>query len=147
RGSPFGGQQGRPSSKLRDAKQRSNKRTAAVMSLADDTAYVESLSTLSGFRTDLHRCLTRRTDTLFELTEAVLCTDGPITSPAEPTLTAEHQRGHGAMYNALNHGRLDIARLRWSLAGLPLPRAADGRTVLAVDVSPWLRPDAATSPD
>lgn len=117
------------------------------MSLADDTAYVESLSTLSGFRTDLHRCLTRRTDTLFELTEAVLCTDGPITSPAEPTLTAEHQRGHGAMYNALNHGRLDIARLRWSLAGLPLPRAADGRTVLAVDVSPWLRPDAATSPD
>ncbi|WP_197048733.1 transposase [Streptosporangium roseum] len=28
----------------------------------------------------------------------------------------------------------------------PLPQAADGRLVLAVDVSPWLRRDAATSP-
>ena len=27
----------------------------------------------------------------------------------------------------------------------PLPRAADGPLVLAVDVSPWLRPDAPTS--
>ena len=34
-----------------------------------------------------------------------------------------------------------------SLAGLPLPRAADGRLMLAVDVSNWLRPGAATSPD
>ncbi|MGW3926444.1 NF041680 family putative transposase, partial [Streptomyces sp. NPDC005093] len=32
-----------------------------------------------------------------------------------------------------------------ALAGLPLPRAADGRIVLAVDVSHWLRPDAPTS--
>ena len=29
----------------------------------------------------------------------------------------------------------------------PLPRAADGRIVLAVDVSPWLRSDAPTSAD
>ena len=34
-----------------------------------------------------------------------------------------------------------------NLAGLPLPRAADGRLMLAVDVSSWLRPGAATSPD
>ena len=33
------------------------------------------------------------------------------------------------------------------MAGLPLPRAADGRLMLAVDVSNWLRPDAATSPE
>ncbi|MCX5417786.1 transposase [Streptomyces sp. NBC_00059] len=39
------------------------------------------------------------------------------------------------------------ARLRRALAGLPLPRAADGRIVLAVDVSNWLSPDAATSDD
>jgi hypothetical protein len=31
--------------------------------------------------------------------------------------------------------------------GVPLPRAADGRLVLAVDVSPWPRPDAGTVPD
>ena len=30
--------------------------------------------------------------------------------------------------------------------GLPLPRAQDGRIVLGADVSPWLRPDAPTSP-
>ena len=47
----------------------------------------------------------------------------------------------------MGHGRIDIARLRRSLAGLPLPRAADGRLMLAVDVSNWLRPGAATSPD
>ena len=46
----------------------------------------------------------------------------------------------------MNHGRIEIGRLRRSLAGLPLPRAADGRLVLAVDVSNWLRPGAATSP-
>lgn len=40
-----------------------------------------------------------------------------------------------------------VDRLRQLLAELPLPRAADGRLVLAVDVSPWLRPDAGTAPD
>jgi hypothetical protein len=42
---------------------------------------------------------------------------------------------------------VDVERLRTALASLALPRAADGRLVLAVDVSPWLRPDAATCPD
>jgi hypothetical protein len=56
--------------------------------------------------------MARRADALFELTEALLCTDGPVKA----------------------------------LVGLPLPRAADGRLVLAVDVSPWLRPDGNCSP-
>jgi hypothetical protein len=47
----------------------------------------------------------------------------------------------------VNCGRIEIARLRRSLAALPLPRAADGRLMLAVDVSNWLRPGAAASPD
>ena len=51
------------------------------------------------------------------------------------------------MYDALNAGRVEPQRLRRALASLPLPRAADGRIVLAVDVSPWLRPDAPTSAD
>lgn len=37
--------------------------------------------------------------------------------------------------------------LRQVLAGLPQPVAADGRLVLAVDVTHWLRPDGPTSPD
>jgi hypothetical protein len=32
------------------------------------------------------------------------------------------------------------------VCGLPLPRAVDARLVLAVDVSPWLRPDGNCSP-
>jgi hypothetical protein len=63
------------------------------------------------------------------------------------SLVAEHRRGHGALYDAVNCGRIEIARLRRSLAALPLPRAAGGRLMLAVDVSSWLRPGAATSPD
>ena len=54
-------------------------------------------------------------------------------------LVLEHQRGHGALYDAVNQGRIGITRLRRVLAGLPLPRAADGRLMLAVDVSNWLR--------
>jgi hypothetical protein len=102
---------------------------------------------LSRFRNQFHDCLYTRADALFDLTDAVLCADGPVTSLPELTLTAEHPRGHGAMYDALNNGHLEPTRFRRLLASLPLPRAADGRIVLAVDVSNWLRPDAPTSPD
>jgi len=115
--------------------------------LQDGAADVESLAVLSRFRRDFYGCLTARADELCELADAVLCAGGPVRSLAGLSLTAEHRRGHGALYDAVNHGRIGIGRLRRSLAGLPLPRAADGRLMLAVDVSSWLRPDAATSPD
>jgi DDE superfamily endonuclease len=105
------------------------------------------LAVLSRFRVDFHACLTARADELSELADAVLCADGPVRSLAGLSLALEHRRGHGALYDAVNHGGISIARLRRSLAGLPLPRAADGRLMLAVDVSNWLRPGAATSPD
>jgi hypothetical protein len=76
----------------------------------------------------------------------VLCADGPVTSLVELTLVAEHRRGHGAMYDALAAGRVEPERLRRALTCLPLPTVG-GRIVLAVDVSPWLRPDAPTSSD
>lgn len=110
-------------------------------------AVLEPAATLAGFRRDYYQCLNARADALFELTEAVLCADGPVTSLVGLSLTAEHRRGHGALYDGLNSGRVDLARLRVTLAGLPLPRMADGRIVLAVDVSNWLRPDASTSPE
>jgi hypothetical protein len=115
----------------------------SLLKLADD---VESLAVLSRFRQDFHACLTARPDELCELADAVLCADGPVRSLAGLSLIPEHRRGHGALYDAVNRGRIDIARLRRSVAGLPLPRAADGRLILAVDVSSWLRPGAATSP-
>ncbi|WP_216369683.1 NF041680 family putative transposase [Streptomyces griseofuscus] len=117
------------------------------MSLLHDAVRAESLAVLSRFRTDFYDCLTARADALFELADAVLCTDGPVRSLVELALAREHRRGHGTLYAGLNRGQVDVARLRRVLAGVPLPRAADGRLVLAVDVSPWLRPDAGTVPD
>jgi DDE superfamily endonuclease len=51
------------------------------------------------------------------------------------------------LYDAVRHGRIATSRLRRVLAGLRLPRSADGRLMLAADVSCWLRPGASTSPD
>ena len=119
--------------------------TKAVMDSLPEDAGAGPIAVLSRFRLEFHACLTVRADELCELADAVLCADGPVRILAGLSLAAEHRRGHGALYDAVNCGRIDIARLRRSLAGLPLPRAADGRLVLAVDVSNWLRPGAATN--
>jgi hypothetical protein len=116
-------------------------------SLPDHAAGARPLAVLSRFRADFHACLTARADELWELADAVLCADGPVRNLAALSLAPEHRRGHGALYDAVNQGRIDIARLRRCLAGMPLPRSADGPLMLAVDVSNWLRPAAATSPD
>jgi hypothetical protein len=122
--------------------------TKAVMnSLLERAADVESLAVLSRFRADFRACLAARGDELFELADAVLCADGPVRDLAGLSLAPEHRRGHGALYDAVSHGRVVIGRLRRALAGLPLPAWPDGRIRLAVDVSNWLRPDAATSPE
>jgi hypothetical protein len=109
-------------------------------------ARVEALSVLSGFRADFYDCLTARGDALFELTDALLCTDGPVKTLVDLALAPQHRRGHGALYDGLNAGRNEITRLRKTMAALPLPRYR-GRIALAVDVSNWLRPEAATSGD
>ena len=102
---------------------------------------------LASFRAGFYDCLPVRADALFELTDAVLCAEGPVTSLVGLSLAAEHRRGHGALYDAVASGRVEVARLRRCVASLPLPRDRDGRIVLAVDVSAWLRPDAPTSPE
>ncbi|MFJ8476057.1 transposase, partial [Kitasatospora sp. NPDC094011] len=117
------------------------------MSVTKSEARREAFAQLSRFRTDFYDCLDGRQDALFELADALLCTDGPVKTLVDLSLSPEHRRGHGALYGALNKGHLDVERLRRTVAGLLLPRTADGQLVLAVDVSPWLRPDAATAPD
>ena len=108
---------------------------------------VPALGRLAAFRRELHGCFAARADALFELAEAMLCAEGPVKTLVGLSLAPEHRRGHGALYDALNAGRIDVARLRWSLAALPLPAWPDERIRLAVDVSHWLRPEAATSPE
>jgi DDE superfamily endonuclease len=107
----------------------------------------EARRLLAGFRGELYRCLTRRGDALFGLADAVACAPGRVTDLARLSLVPECGRGHGALYGGLNEGRADFARLRMAVAGLPLPEWPDGRIRLAVDVSSWLRPEAATSPE
>lgn len=106
-----------------------------------------ALGELARFRQGFYEALTARADALFELTDAVLCTDGPVRTLVDLSLAPEHRRGHGGLYAGLNDGHLDVARFRALLARQRLPQSEDGRLMLAVDVSNWLRPDAATSPD
>jgi hypothetical protein len=102
---------------------------------------------LAGFRDAVHGCFTRRADALSELADAVLCSPGRVTDLARLSLAPEFRRGHGALYDALGAGEVEVARLRVAVAGLPLPQWRDGRIRLAVDVSGWLRPDARASPE
>ncbi len=115
--------------------------------LRQSSAAAMALERLGTFRGQLYGCLDRGADELFQLTDALLCAKGPVSSLVGLCLAPEHRRGHGALYDALNCGTLDADRLRMELAGLPVPRMFGGRIVLAVDATSWLRPDAETCPD
>jgi hypothetical protein len=106
-----------------------------LMISVPDVDPASALGRLAGFRAEFHRCLTARADALFELADAVLCGDTPVRSLVELSLSGQHRRGHGALYAALNRGRIDVDRLRTALSAVPVPRAAGGRIVLAVDVT------------
>ncbi|MEU6325633.1 NF041680 family putative transposase [Streptomyces sp. NPDC047009] len=118
-----------------------------MSSVVPGTAHRQELAELSSFRMEFYAAMSRRGDALFELTDAVLCAGGPVVSLPELSLQAVHRRGHGAMYDALAQGRLDVSRLRLALAGLELPRGTDRQISIALDVTPWPRPDAECSPD
>lgn len=85
------------------------------MSLPQHDVRREAFAVASHFRDDFFDCLTARGDTLFELTDALLCADGPVTTPVD--LPAEHRRGHGTMYDALSRRNVDVPRQRKVLAG------------------------------
>jgi hypothetical protein len=91
-----------------------------------DHARRPALGELNRFRQEFYASLTVRADALFELSDAVLCADGPVRSLVELTLTGEHRRGHGAMYDALGRGQVAPQRVRRALVAGPLPRATDG---------------------
>jgi hypothetical protein len=117
---------------------------ASVISVHDGGSRA-GLGVLDGFRRQLHGALTARRDGLFEVCDALLCAEGPVATLVGLSLAGVHRRGHGGLYDALNNGRIDVQRLRVSIAAQPIPRVG-GRIVLAADVTNWLRPDAATSP-
>jgi hypothetical protein len=105
----------------------------------------DALHALSTFRRSFYECLHRRSDALFELTDALLTADA-APSPVHLSLQAPHRRGWGSLYAALRRGRIDAEALRGLIASHPL--AGSGATsVFAVDVSVWDRCDAESSPE
>jgi len=99
---------------------------------------------LAGFRAGWYRCLPRWADTLFELTDAVLCAGGPVTSLPRLSLEPVCRRGHGSQYAALAQGRVDAGALEDLLAWF---RPAGWPLVFAVDTTTWPRVAAETSPE
>ena len=49
-----------------------------MTSLRDAVTRVGPFDDLSWFRLEFYDCLTARADALFELVDAMLCTDGPV---------------------------------------------------------------------
>lgn len=90
------------------------------MSVLPQVGGRDAFAELSRFRTAFYSCLSARADAFFELTDALLCTDGPTRAPVELLLLAEQQRGYGSPYGAVNRGRLDIDALHDLLMSLRL---------------------------
>lgn len=110
--------------------------------MPDNPLLVESLAELTMFRRQLMGCFTRRRDTLFEVTDAMLCAQGRVGSPAELSLEPELRRGHGSVYAALRHGRIDGAASRRLLVGRVAAARPDEPLMFAIDTTPLARPDA-----
>jgi hypothetical protein len=100
------------------------------------------LRPLIDFRAAFHRLLWRRADALFELTDAMLCAQGPVRSPVELSMEPEFRRGHGSVYAALDQGRIDAGGLRRLLLGAAAPARLGQPLMFALDVTPDARPDA-----
>jgi hypothetical protein len=113
---------------------------AVVFSMTRLTAAGQQLA---GFRAGWYGCLGRWADTLFELADAVLCADGPVSSLPRLSLEPVMGRGHGSGYAALAQGQADEERLGVLLAGFC---PAGWPAVFAVDATTWPRADAETSP-
>ncbi len=105
----------------------------------------DALDALRTFRDFLYECFDRRSDALFELTDAILSADGPTPSPVHLSLRPPHRRGWSSLYAAMALGRIDADALRTLLPGYPL--AGEEPPVYAVDVSVWPRCDAEASPE
>jgi hypothetical protein len=116
--------------------------TAGSLRVTDRAAEREALRR---FRGDLHGCLTRRADALFELADTLVAGHAVATAPP-PHLSLEpvFRRGWGSTYGALRRGRITEAAVRDLLAAV---RPAGWPAVFAVDASSWARCDAECSPE
>ena len=96
------------------------------------------------FRRDLYGTFGSWGDALFELTDALVCASGPLTSLPGLSLEPEFSRSHGSLYKALERGEIDTDALRRLLV---TNRPVDWPMVFAVDASTVERCDAECSPE
>ena len=98
------------------------------MSLLQRDAPRDAFAELSCFRTEFYACLTQRPDALFELSDALLCADGPVRTLVKLSLAPEYRRGHGALCTALRRRGAEVGGQ--NPAGLPAgpgPQRTDGQ--------------------
>jgi hypothetical protein len=98
---------------------------------------------LAGFRQGWYGCLGRRADGLFGLTDALLCTPGPVGSLPQLRLEPGFRRGWGSLYGALAEGDVAAEAVRDLLVAY---RPVGWPLVFAVDQTTWPRCDAECSP-
>lgn len=108
------------------------------------TPLTDQLQRLQQFRRRVYTAFTTWPDTLFETTDALLCHPTRLDSLPHLSLEPVARRGHGSLYAALAHGRIDTTALADILTSA-LDPAND--PVFALDCSAWRRPEAPTSPE
>lgn len=107
-------------------------------------APLSGIGELTQFRSGLYRCFSRRRDALFGLVEAQLCVPGRVHTLAELSLAPVFGRGHGSAYAALADGVIDTEAVQDVVNAY---RPAQWPLWFALDITPWARPYAQTSPD
>lgn len=96
------------------------------------------------FRTGFYASLTSWGDALFELCDAALCGQGPVSSVPSLSLDPAFRRSHGSLYKAIAQGEINEDRLRRLLVD---HRPKRWPAVFGVDASTWARSDAECSPE
>jgi hypothetical protein len=106
-----------------------------------------ALERLDRFRLAAYdRVLGHRKDSMFELMEAVLVSDGPH-NLVHLSLEAPFRRRWSSAPDALSGGSIDAHELRCLVGGQLAYEPSDGRPVWALDGTAWPRPAALTSPE
>ena len=93
----------------------------------------DELDVLRRFRLSLYGCFHRRTDALFDLTDAILTASVVPSSVHLSLQEGVHRRGWGSLYAALSSGRVDHEALRQLVVGHPLQE--DRAALYGLDMS------------
>lgn len=75
-----------------------------IVSLVHQDVLRDAFAEVSHFRSELYACLTARGDALFELCDALLCTEGSVRALVDLALAPEHRRGHEVVRSSRSHG-------------------------------------------